>query len=87
VTEGSTPRHFCVETSLPRTFNIMASSGEEALSWRESLGAAMSRYDTVTKAMAAKHAGDVCAYSSSRLLACYAHGAAFRFAHSFQKSI
>lgn len=59
VFEGSAPVRVCVETSLPRVFEMEAESVSDALGWRESLGAAMNRYDTANKAMAAKHAGDV----------------------------
>ena len=59
VFEGSSPVRVCLETSLPRTFEMEADSVVDALGWRESLGAAMNRYDTANKAMAAKHAGDV----------------------------
>ncbi len=59
VFEGSSPVRVCLDTSLPRTFEMEADSVVDALGWRESLGAAMNRYDTANKAMAAKHAGDV----------------------------
>ena len=74
VTPGSTPTRYCIETSLPRVFEVEAASPEEANGWRESFAAALHRYDTVNKAMSAKHAGDVsppvhgCIFTSHRAL-------------------
>jgi hypothetical protein len=84
VYEGSTPSRLLLDTSLPRTFDIEAESVEEAMGWRESLAAAMHRYDTVNKAMAAKHAGDVRTTAiqtlcTSRLCASHDHRTGVRF--------
>ena len=69
VTAGPTPTRFRVDTTLPRVFEIQAEDVEEALEWRESLAAELHRSDTVTEAMAAKLAGDVCAVTGVAALA------------------
>ena len=59
---------YSIETSLPRVFEVEADTAEEAVEWRESLAAAMHRYDTVMKAMTALQSGDVRFDVSSRVL-------------------